>query len=228
MTRLRFTLAAVLFCTAAGARAATLDQILAKMDQNAAKFKSVTAKVRWIAYIAVIKEENASTGTLRMKRTKRDVSALVEFTAPDPKSVAVSGSKLEIYYPKMKTIEEYSLGGREVAEKYLALGFGASGNDLKADYNIKEAGTEQMNGEKVTRLELIPKSEKVLQQFPKIELWISDATGYPVQEKFFQSGGDYTLIVYSDVTINPSLPDSSFKLNPPKGVQRVSPGKPGK
>jgi len=228
MSSLRFTLAAVLLCTAPGVRAATLDQILARMDQNAAKFKSVTAKVRWIAYIAVIKEENASTGTLRMKRTKRDVSALVEFTAPDPKSVAVSGSKLEIYYPKMKTIEEYSLGGREVAEKYLALGFGASGNDLKEDYKIKEAGAEQVNGEKVTRLELIPKSGKVLAQFPKIELWISDATGYPVQEKFFQSGGDYTLIVYSDVTINPSLPDSAFKLSPPKGVQRVTPGKPGK
>lgn len=228
MIRSPFTLAAILFCTAAGARAATLDQILAKMDQNAPKFKSVTAKVRWVSYIAVIKEENASTGTLRMKRTKRDVSALVEFTAPDPKSVAVSGSKLEIYYPKMKTVEEYSLGGREVAEKYLALGFGASGSELKEDYKIKEAGTEQMSGEKVTRLELIPKSEKVSQQFPKIELWISDSSGYPVQEKFYQSGGDYTLIVYSDVTINPSLPDSAFKLNPPKGVQRVSPGKPGK
>jgi outer membrane lipoprotein carrier protein len=226
MIRFHIPLAAALFCTVAPA--ATLDQVLARMDQNAVKFKSVTAGVRWVSYIAVIKEENASTGTLRMKRSKRDVYAVVEFTAPEPKTVAVAGTKVEIYYPKMKTVEEYSLGGREGAEKYLALGFGASGADLKADYAIKEAGTGTVNSVKGTQLELVPKSGKVLQQFPKIELWVSDSTGYPVQEKFFQSGGDYTLIVYSDVTINPSLPDSAFKLSPPKGVQRVYPGKSGK
>jgi outer membrane lipoprotein-sorting protein len=75
------------------------------------------------------------------------------------------------------------------------------------------------------RLELIPKSREVAQQFPKIELWISEATGYPVQQKLYQTGGDYMLVTYSDVVINPSLPDSAFKLNAPKGVKRVSPGK---
>jgi outer membrane lipoprotein-sorting protein len=223
MTGLRFILAAALFC--AGARAATLDQALARMDQNAAKFKSMTAKIRYDSYIAVIKEDNTSTGTLRMKKSKREVHALVEFTAPDPKSVAVAGTKLEMYFPKMKTVEEYNLAGHEPVEKYLALGFGASGNDLKADYAIKELGAATVNDEKTTQLELIPKSKAVLQRFPKVELWISELTGYPVQEKFHQTGGDYTLIVYSDVTINPTLPDSAFRLNPPKGVQRVFPGK---
>jgi outer membrane lipoprotein-sorting protein len=228
MTGLRFTLTVALLCAGTGLRAASLDQVLKRMDQNALTFKSMTAKVRWVSYIAVIKEENASTGTLRMKRSKRDVRVVVEFTSPDPKSVAVAGAKVELYYPKMKTVEEHNLGGHDVVEKYLALGFGASGNELKADYAIREMGVETVNGEQATRLELIPKSKEVLQQFPKIELWISDATGYPVQEKFYQTGGDYTLINYSEVTINPSLPDSAFKLNLPKGVQRVSPGKSGK
>jgi outer membrane lipoprotein-sorting protein len=224
MTGLRFILAAGLIC-GCSARAATLDQVLARMDQNALKFKSMTAKIRYDSYIAVIKDDNASTGILRMKKTKREVHAMVEFTAPDPKSVAVAGTKLEIYYPNMKTVDEYNLGGHEPVEKYLALGFGASGNDLKADYAIQEVGTATMNGEKTTQLELIPKSKQVLQRFPKIELWISESTGYPVQEKFHQTGGDYTLITYTDVTINPTLPDSAFKLNLPKGVQRVFPGK---
>jgi outer membrane lipoprotein-sorting protein len=75
------------------------------------------------------------------------------------------------------------------------------------------------------RIELIPKAREVLQQFPKIELWISEATGYPVQQKLYQTGGDYMLITYSDVVINPNLPDSAFKLNVPKGVKRVIQGK---
>jgi outer membrane lipoprotein-sorting protein len=223
MIRSTFILAAVLLC--AGAPAATLEQVLARMDQNAVKFKSVTARVRYDSYIAVVKTDEVSTGTFRMKRSKRNVLVLVELTEPDPKTIAFSGTKVEIYYPKLKQIEVYDLGSHDVVEKYLALGFGASSNDLKADYAIRELGAEAMNGVETSRLELIPKSKQVLQQFLKIELWMSDATGYPVQEKFYKTGGDYTIITYSDVTINPTLPDSAFKLNPPKGVQRVFPGK---
>ena len=56
-------------------------------------------------------------------------------------------------------------------------------------------------------------------------LWISDATGYPVQQKFFQSGGDYHFVTYSDLKINPDLPDSALKLKLPKGVKREFPQK---
>ena len=206
------------------APAGTLDRLLARMDQNAVTFKSMTAKLRHVSHIAVINEDNVQTGTMRMKRNKRDVLVLVEFTAPERKAVAVAGTKLEMYYPKLNTVEEYDLGkNRELAEKYLALGFGASGKDLSADYSLRELGAEPVNGQKATRLELIPKSKQVLQQFPKIEMWISDATGYPIQQKFFQTGGDYTLFTYSDESINPSLPDSAFKINLPKGVKRVFP-----
>jgi outer membrane lipoprotein-sorting protein len=65
----------------------------------------------------------------------------------------------------------------------------------------------------------------VLQQFPKIELWISVDKGYPVQEKFYQTGGDYQALVFTDVVINPALSDSSYKLTLPKGVKREYPGK---
>src|SRR5258708_3034050 len=132
MIRLRFILAAALLC--ASARAAALDQALARMDQNALKFKSVTAKIHYDSYIAVVKEHEVSPGTFRMKRARRDVLVLVDLTEPDPKSVAFAGTKVEIYYPKAQEVQVYNLGSRDIVEKYLALGFGASGNDLKADY----------------------------------------------------------------------------------------------
>jgi outer membrane lipoprotein-sorting protein len=200
-----------------------LDPILARMDQNAATFKSMTAKLRHVSYVAVIKESDVKTGTIGMKRAKKETLVLVQFTAPDPKSVAVAGTKIEVYLPNLNTVEDYDFG--KSVEKYLALGFGASGKELKADYGLREIGADTVNGQKTTRLELTPKAKEVLQQFPKIELWISDATGYPVQQKLYQTGGDYMLVTYSDVVINPSVPDSAFKLNLPKGVKHVSPGK---
>jgi outer membrane lipoprotein-sorting protein len=227
MSRLRPTIAAVAFCAFCwgGAWAETLDQTLARMDKTADGFTSMSAKVRQLSHVNVINEETVSVGTTSLKRFKRDVRVLVHFTSPDDKSVAVSGTRIEMYFPKIQTVQEYSVGSRDKLEKYLALGFGASGADLKVDFDIKSLGDETLDGEKTARLELTPKDKQVRQQFSKIEMWISETKGYPVQEKFYQSGGDYMLIVYSDVVINPSLPDSAFKLNLPKGVKRVFPQK---
>jgi len=200
------------------AAAQTLDELLARMDQNAMSFKSMSAKLRYMSYVAVIKEGTVSTGTLTMKRSRREAMVLVDFTEPDPKTVAVAGTRVAIYLPKLQTVEEYDLG--KSVEKYLALGFGASGKELKADYTLQELGADTVNGQKAMRLELIPKSKEVLKQLPRIELWISAATGYPIQQKLHQTGGDYMLATYSDVIINPRLPDSAYKLNLPKGVKK--------
>jgi outer membrane lipoprotein-sorting protein len=228
MNELHSILAAGLFCASllTGAGAENVDKVLARMDQNAAIFKGMDAKVRQLSHTAVINEDNVSTGITRMNRSKKDIHVLVVFSSPDPKSVGLSGTKAEIYYPKLQTVEEYDLGkNRELMEQFLLLGYGASGKDLKNQYTVQWVGEESVAGQKTTRLELISKSKQVQQQFPKIELWVSDATGYPVQQKLHQTGGDYMMVTYTDVTINPALPDSAFKLEVPKGVKRVFPGK---
>ena len=68
------------------AAAQTLDELLARMDQNAMSFKSMSAKLRYMSYVAVIKEGTVSTGTLTMKRSRREAMVLVDFTEPDPKT----------------------------------------------------------------------------------------------------------------------------------------------
>jgi outer membrane lipoprotein-sorting protein len=226
MPGFRFTLAlAVCALHAGGARAETLEQTLARLDRSSDGFKSMKANVRQVSHLNVINEDTVSVGTSSLKRTKRDVRVLVHFTSPDDKSVSVSGTRIEMYLPKLNTVQEYNLSSRDQVEKYLALGFGASGSDLKGDYDVKASGDDMVDAEKAARLELTPKDKKGRQQFPKIELWISETKGYPVQEKFHESGGDYILITYSDVVINPPLADSAFKLNLPKGVKRVFPQK---
>jgi len=112
----------ILFCAATAQAAATLDEVLARMDQNAATFKSMSANVRQLSHTAVINEDNASSGTVRMKRNKKEAQVLVEFTEPDPKSVSLSGTKAELFYPKLQTVEEYDLGrNKEMVEKFRRL-----------------------------------------------------------------------------------------------------------
>ena len=75
--------------------------VLARMDQNAQTFKSMNANLRQVSHNAVINEDEVSTGAIRMKRSKKEAQVVVEFTAPEPKGVALSGTKAEMYYPKL-------------------------------------------------------------------------------------------------------------------------------
>ncbi|MDQ6704488.1 MAG: outer membrane lipoprotein carrier protein LolA [Acidobacteriota bacterium] len=205
-----------------------LDAVLAQMDASAAAFKSMSANIKRISHTAVINEDSVDSGTIKLKRSRKgarsDTRMIVDLTAPDRKTVALEGDTFQIYLPKIKTVQEYDLGKkRDLLDQFLLLGFGTPGRELSRAYDTTFAGAETVEGHKAGHLQLIPKSPEVLKQLKKVDLWISDDTGYPLQQKFTQPSGDYTLVTFSDLKANPNVPDSVLKLQLPKGVKREYP-----
>jgi len=203
-----------------------LEAVLARIDKAGAAFKGMSAQARRLSHTDVINEDNVDSGTMLLKRSRaRDMRMLVNLTQPDPKTVALQGRKLEVYYPKMKTVQEYDVGkSRELLDQFFLLGFGTSRADLLSAYTIRLVGQDTVDGQKTERLELIPKSKEVRQHLNRLELWISEG-GYPIQQKFYLPGGDYMLVTYSDMKINPDLPEAALKLQLPKNVKREYPQK---
>jgi outer membrane lipoprotein-sorting protein len=211
----------------AGSKAAgDLDAVLTRIDKAGVSFRGMSASVRRLSHTAVINEDNADSGSMVLKRAKpHDLRMLVDLTEPDPKSVAFQGRKLEIYYPKMQTVQEFDVGrSRELLDQFFLMGFGTSRAELEDAYRIRLVGPDTIGGQQTERLELIPKSKEVLQHLTKFELWI-DGAGYPLQQKFYEPAGDYMLVTYSAMKINPELPESALKLHLPKNVKREFPQK---
>jgi outer membrane lipoprotein-sorting protein len=201
--------------------------VLDRIDNAATAFKSMSAKLRRVQHTAVIPDEdNVDSGTVLLKRGhRRDLRMLIDLTDPDPKSVAFSDHKVEIYYPKMKTVDEFDVSKfKALLEQFFMLGFGTSRAELQASYNLRLVGPDTIAGRKTELLELVPKSKEVLQHLVKLEMWVAE-NGYPVQQKFYLKGGDYQLATYSDVKINPDLPDSALKLKLPNHTERKYPQK---
>lgn len=206
----------------------SLTAVFKRMDQASAKFRTLKADMKKLAHTAVINEDSVDTGTIAVKVPKpHDLRMLIDFQEPDKKTVVIAGTKVDIYYPKTNTVQEYDLGKshRSQMEQFLRLGFGSNSKDLTDAYSVKSGGPETVAGEPTTRLELVPKSKDLLAQFPKFELWISDQTGISVQQKMYQPGGDYSVATYTNMQINPNLPDSAVSLNLPKGVHKEYPQK---
>ena len=218
--------AAALLLTAGCASAASLEQVLGSMDTAAASFRGMSAALKQSTYTAIIKDTGEETGSIRMQRSgKRDIRLRIDFVEPDARTIAVAGKKAEIYYPKINTIHVYDLGKhRQLLDQFLLLGFGTSSGELQRNYAVKLAGEDKIAGEAASHLELTPKSPAVLEHLTKVDLWLS-STGNPVQQKFHKPSGDFVLVTYSELKINPAFSKEALALAPPPGVKREFPQK---
>jgi outer membrane lipoprotein-sorting protein len=155
-----------------------------------------------------------------VKRATKEPHVKISFEKPERKVAYADGNKVDVYYPSSQQTQEYKLGHKKsFVDMILTLGFGGTSKELQKDYQVTLGGTETVAGESATRLELIPTSKDMLEQWVKIDLWISDKSGYAVQQKFYERGKDYTLITYTNVQPKSDIADSEFVLPKAKKEQ---------
>jgi len=207
--------------SAGAARAADpLDAAMARMDQAAANFKGLTADIHKVSHTEVVNVNDADDGKIVVKKYKPgDTRIRIDFTNPRKQTVAVGGGKALAYYPQNNEVTEVDLGkSRGIVDQFMLLGFGSNSNELKSAYTVTMGGTDTVNGEKTTRIQLTPKDKEVLARVKQCDLWISE-NGWTVQQKFHTGGGDYVLSTYSHMQLNPVIADKDVKLDVPKGAK---------
>lgn len=213
----------------------TLESVLKTMDTAAANFHTTQAEFEWDSYEKVINEvDEVQTGTIYFRRSGRDIEMMadVKMAGPDlknlkqeRKNVLYSGGKISIYQPKIEQVTVYDLGKNKVdLESYVVLGFGGSGTDLAKSFAVTYVGPETVDGVATAQLQLIPRSEKVRNNYNKILLWIDLEKGLSRQQQFFSPQGDYRLTKYTSIQLNEKkIPDDVFKLKTTGKTKTLSP-----
>jgi len=218
--------AAILFCmplrSAVPESNWTVENVLKQMDAQAADFKSLTADMDRTKVTVVVNDKSTESGHISVRR---DDKMLIEVTQPDARTILRNGDIFYIYNPKIHRVEEYNIGKKKsLVDQFLLLGFGTSGSSLKESYTITVQGEETLDGHKVVRLELLPKTDDVRKQLSKIQLWLDESTWLPLQQQFFETGsGDYFIIHYRNMIRNARIPDNDFKPHWPHGTTVVQP-----
>ena len=208
-----------------------LHDLLARMDKAASTFQAMSGKVTYVTHTDVLNDDSKESGTVVMKKVAPgEVQGLIDFLQPDRRTVQFEKRSLQIYYPKIKTVNKWDLGKHgEQLDQFIMIGFGTSGTQLARDYAVRVLASEKSVSPQeipTIRVELIPKSGEAREYLKKLELWIpQNGDPYPVREKISQSSGDYRLVVYSDLKINPSLKPDDLQLKLPAGVKFEQPGK---
>jgi outer membrane lipoprotein-sorting protein len=211
-----------LLASIAVAQSQDVNAILARMDQAAPAFRAMSADVQMKTFTAIIGDTTVESGTLKMQRLKNeDVRAVLDFSGQtDAREIAFLGKIVRIYYPNLKTYQDYDVGkNTDVLNQFLLLGFGSSGKQLAQSYDITSDGSEKIAGRDTTKLLLIPKDQKIKDHLSKIEIWIPDNAPYPVQQQFFEPSGNYRIVTYTNVRINPPM-KGTLELKLPSGAKK--------
>ena len=196
----------------------TLDAILARMDKAAPTFHSMTANVDMVEYQKILNDSTNDKGNLKMQRKGKDVRAIVAFT---DRTIGFLGKIVRVYFPNNNTYTDYDAGkNTDVVNEFLLLGFGSSGKELAQSYDITSGGVENLAGQNVSKLLLIPKNPQVRQRLTKVEVWIPADGANPVQQQFYEPSGNWRKVTYSNIVINPPNITGSLELKLPPGAKR--------
>ncbi|HYO82982.1 MAG TPA: hypothetical protein VES20_16360, partial [Bryobacteraceae bacterium] len=104
--------------------AATADEILLKLDQAAPKFTGMSADLQRVTYTKVLDEKATETGNILLRKAGRDLQVLISLEKPDVKTVSFRGRKAEVFFPKLKTVQEWDLGKHgDLVDQFLLVGF---------------------------------------------------------------------------------------------------------
>lgn len=215
------------FLFAGSAAALDTETILGKMDEASAQFRGMTAEVEWISYTALVDDKSVESGQLWVRRkSPKEAILKISFDKPSRKDLLVDVGNVQIFRPKINTVEEYDVSkSRDKLEQALLLSFGASGEYINEHYEPKLVGEDEVAGEKTAKLELVPRDAGMRRSVPKIEMWVSTKSWQAVQQKLYQdSDGDYRLYSYRNIKLNPQLRDADFRLDMPRNVKRVKSG----
>ncbi len=202
-----------------------LSMVLAKMNQSAAGFKSAQGNFQFVTYQKLVDDKDTQNGRIYFRRKDKSVDAAFEIEGPAPKQVVYSDGKVQVYEKKINQVTVRNVGKNQAdVEAFLSLGFGASGNDLVQQYDVKMDGWETIDGVKTAKLDLVPKNEKMRQTYNKIILWIDPEKDVLLQQQFFESSGDYRLAHYTNMKVNgKSIPNDAFRLKTNGSTKVVTP-----
>jgi outer membrane lipoprotein-sorting protein len=198
-----------------------LSQILSRMNESAKHLKTLSADIEYTKVTVLVNDRSTVAGKMFFRNSKSP-EILIDFKEPDAKVILFKKDRAEIYYPKINQIQEYDLSQHaSLVQQFLLLGFGTDTKELEKMYNVKYVREEHLGADMTALLELIPRKESVAAQLSKVHLWISEESWLPVQQKFFEAGGDYSIAHYRSVQVNRFIPSSVFRIHAAKGAKRL-------
>jgi len=203
--------------TAAQAKPDRLKTVLAQMDVGSAKFHSAEASIQKQQFEKIVNDTTTESGSIYFQRIGGAIQMGAKFDPPNAQILEYKDGTLTIYTASTNQLKTYSSGKNQaLAQTILALGFGGSGHDLVANWDISDLGSEQMSDGSmsvtVEKLDLRSRDETVRNSYTHITIWVDLARDISLKQVGFTPSGDTDTTIYSNLHLNQPIDLKPFAI----------------
>ncbi len=206
--------ALALFAAAPAAHAAdTLQSVLNRLDQAAANFHTTSADFTFdTETLQPIADSDIQKGVVYYERSGSAFKMAAHINEangqPITRVASVSGGLLTFYDRPTNQVTRFINSSKY--ESYLMLGFGASGKDLAAKWDVTYLGSETIEGVQTAKLELVAKDPAVRKIFANVTIWVDPDRAVSLRQRFDEGPSAYRICTYTNIRINQRLPRDAF------------------
>ena len=204
------------------AQEADLQKAYAQMDASAAKFQDVQADITVDNYTAVVQDHEIQKGTTTFRRVgaSTEMVTLLDKGQPSEKELLYKNGELDVYSPAQKQEQIFTAGANKAEyDSLLATGFGATGKELTAQWEVTVQGMETFDGVETAKLDLVSKHENVRSNFSHMTIWVDLGRDITLKQIMFQPDGDTHTNTWSNIRYNKHVSGSLFALHVATGTQ---------
>ena len=199
---------------------AQLQNILNTMDTHNKLLKSLQADVKMGKYNSQLEENDITEGTVKyLPGSEKNMYVRIDWSKPVVEHLAIAGGQYVLYRPRLSQAIAGKVDkaqGNAKANGALAF-MSMSKAQLKANYNVKYIGQENVGTTPTWHLELTPKAAG---SYKQADLWV-DGNGMPIQAKVIERNNDATTVLLTNLQKNITINREIFVLSPPKGTKII-------
>ncbi|HXV76921.1 MAG TPA: hypothetical protein VD788_11460 [Candidatus Polarisedimenticolaceae bacterium] len=194
----------------------TLKSVLKQVDRQTKEARWVTAEIAWNEFLgSAIDHDGDGKVWIDLAGRMR-----AEVGGSNPRTLLLSPAYVQLYKPLEQVAEVYeTLFQPDLLVQYAMLGFAPRGSKLKQDYDVALVKRDEVDGRNTFLLELTPRSTETAASVPVVMVWIDETTWLPARQLIRQSNGGLQVSVsYRHLTVEPSLPEQTFRADWPAGT----------
>jgi outer membrane lipoprotein-sorting protein len=198
-------------CTVPGEKTLTADDVADRYLEHWADLRDYSASVR-------VTGENVSTerSVVQVKMPCRYSVEYLDSAGLPVLIEAFNGSTLEQYHPATRTVEEVPATG-ETCTRFAREDFQQVVYRIVSENTITYFGVEGVNGSRAHVVEAAPDDpfRYTDREFARMRAWIDTSTWMVDRVDFSDDSGEIVLSAeYTNIAVNPGIPDSAFTLAP--------------
>lgn len=200
-----------------------LKSVLDRLNVTAPNFHSTQASVEFDTIVTdPVPDTDVQKGEVYYDRKSGPVRMGVHLNQHNGnaavKTYTYSNGELKLYESGVDQVTTFTKAAK--FEGYLVLGFGASGNDLAAKWDIKYLGSENVSDGKgmvkTAKLEMVAKDPDVRKNLVRVTIWIDPDHAVSLKQIFVLSATSTYVCQYTNFKFNQSLPGDAFTLKTDK------------